>query len=257
MNIALFGGTFDPVHRGHLSVAHAAMDRYSLGRILFVPANIQPLKQQAPVTDFVHRYTMLSLALAGEKRFIPSLLEAPDPEDAARPSYTIDTVRSLRRELRKSDKLFLILGADAFMQIAKWRESEALLHSCEFIVANRPGFSLADIARALPESMRPEAMVTQLFRRQKPLGDLAIAGTMIHLLEEVKEPVSSTKIRATAAKGGNLGKLVGEPVAEYIRKVGLYRARAVPEPAKDEAPKLEVVGGTSHKKKAAKQSRGK
>jgi len=228
------------------------MERYHLGKVLFVPANIQPLKQKTPVTPYIHRYTMLALALAGEKKLVPSLIDAPDPEQPERPSYTIDTVRTLKRELRKSDKLFILIGIDAFIQIGKWREAESLLKQCEFIVANRPGFSLADLGRALPESMRPEAMVTQLFRKQKPSGDLAIGGTMIHLLEEVKEPVSATKIRTTAAKGGNLTKLVGESVAEYIRKVGLYRAKAIveePDESSGSKPKLEIVGGKSHRKR--------
>jgi nicotinate-nucleotide adenylyltransferase len=250
MNVALFGGTFDPIHRGHLAVARAAMERYALGKVLFVPANIQPLKKHAPVTAYIHRYAMVSLAVAGEKKFVPSLLEAPDPREPSHPSYTIDTVRALRRSLRKSDRLFILLGIDAFIQIAKWRESEALLRGCEFIVANRPGFSMAHVARALPDSMRPEAMVTQLFRKQKPSGDLAIGGAMIHLLEEVQDPSSGTKIRITAAKGGNLGKVVGESVAEYIRKVGLYRAKAEPEDEEgsEAKPKLEIVGGKAHKK---------
>lgn len=250
MNVALFGGTFDPIHRGHLAVARAAMQRYALGKVLFVPANIQPLKKHAPVTAYIHRYAMVALAVAGEKKFVPSLLEAPDPRELSRPSYTIDTVRALRRSLRKSDRLFILIGIDAFIHIAKWRESEALLRGCEFIVANRPGFSLAHVAHALPESMRPEAMVTQLFRKQKPSGDLVIGGAMIHLLEEVEDPSSATKIRTTAAKGGNLGKVVGESVAEYIRKVGLYRAKAEPgdEEGSGAKPKLEIVGGKAHKK---------
>lgn len=257
MNVALFGGTFDPVHRGHLAVARAAMERFALGKVLFVPANVQPLKQNTAVTPYVHRYAMVALAVAGEKKFVPSLLEAPDPEQPSLPSYTIDTVRTLKGSLRKSDKLFILIGIDAFVHIAKWRESEALLRSCEFIVANRPGYSLADVARALPEAMRPEAMVTQLFRKQKPSGELAIGGTMIHLLEEVKDPASATKIRTTAAKGGNLGKVVGESVAEYIRKEGLYRAKPETEDevAAPEKPKLEIVAGKSHRKGTARNSK--
>jgi nicotinate-nucleotide adenylyltransferase len=195
---------------------------------------------------------MLALALAGEKKFVPSLIEAPDPQQPERPSYTIDTVRTLKRQLRKSDKLYVLLGIDAFMLIGKWRESEALLRECEFIVASRPGFSLADVARALPESMRPQAMVSQLFRKQRLSGDLAIGGTMIHLLDEVKEPVSATRVRTSALKGANLVRMVGETVAEYIRKQELYRPRSAAvqsEPADADAkPKLEIVGGSAHRK---------
>ena len=79
MNIALFGGTFDPIHRGHITVARAAATKFSLKQIGFVPADIPPHKQKAPITAFDHRYAMVALALAGEKDFVPSLLEAPDP----------------------------------------------------------------------------------------------------------------------------------------------------------------------------------
>ena len=80
MNIALFGGTFDPIHRGHVVVARAAAEKFELKQVWFVPADIPPHKQKAPLTSFYHRYAMVSLALAGEKDFVPSLLEAPDPD---------------------------------------------------------------------------------------------------------------------------------------------------------------------------------
>src|SRR5260370_34247640 len=121
MNIGLFGGTFDPVHRGHLAVARAALEQYKLHRIHFVPANVPPHKHEQPLSSFIHRFTMLVLATAEEKAFLPSLLEAPDQgaspvrEDRqAKPSYTIDTIRRLKQALKSSDTLFLLLGMDAF-----------------------------------------------------------------------------------------------------------------------------------------------
>src|SRR4051812_7920675 len=107
MNLGLFGGTFDPVHRGHTALARAAMERCRLHRIYFVPANIPPHKQQQPLTAFVHRFAMLTLATATEKAFVPSLLEAPDDSAANRskrvekPNYTIDTVRRLKQSFGK------------------------------------------------------------------------------------------------------------------------------------------------------------
>ena len=232
MNIGLFGGTFDPVHRGHVALARAALERCKLHRIYFVPANIPPHKQRQPLSPFVHRFAMLALATAEEKAFVPSLLEAP--EEAVRkergtkdrqekPNYTIDTVRRLKQSCKTSDKLFLLIGMDAFADIAKWHQPEALFRECEFVVASRPGYSLADVANALPESLRPRPEVTRPFHKQAATGDLVLPGVTIHLLADLRQPASATAIRQAAAAGKPLGRFVDAPVAEYIRKMGLYK----------------------------------
>ena len=228
MNIGLFGGTFDPVHRGHLALARAALERCKLNRIYFVPANIPPHKQRRPLSPFEHRYAMLVLATASEKAFLPSLLEAPpdtgsNRKDLGKPNYTIDTVRRLKASLKSSDKLFLLTGIDAFADIANWHEAEALFRECAFIVAGRPGYSLADVANALPEKLRPRAEVTRPFQKQKPCGDLMLPGVTIHLIEDLHQPASATAIREAAAAGKALGRFLDAPVADYIKKMGLYR----------------------------------
>jgi len=237
MNIGLFGGTFDPIHRGHLALARAARERFELGRILFVPANIPPHKQKQPTTSYFHRYAMVALATTGEKEFVPSLLEAPGVVDirsskgkqnsdaVAGANYSIDTVRRLKQELKKSGRLFFLIGIDAFKDIAKWHEAEALFRECEFIVASRPGYSLADVANALPENLRPAAAVTKPFAKQPAKGDLVLRGVTVHLLEGVHEPVSATAIREAVAKKRPLTKFVDPAVAEYIKKEGLYSGR--------------------------------
>ncbi len=240
MNIGLFGGTFDPVHRGHLALARAALEHCKLHRIHFVPANIPPHKQRQPLSPFVHRFAMLALATAAEKAFMPSLLEAPE-EGAApartggrtssrrtkdvleKPNYTIDTVLRLKRSFKAADRLFLLIGMDAFADIAKWHQSEALFRECEFVVASRPGYSLADVANALPESLRPRPEVTRPFHKQPATGDLVLPGATIHLLADLHQPASATAIRQAAAAGKPLGRFVDAPVAEYIRKMGLYK----------------------------------
>ena len=167
MNVGLFGGTFDPVHRGHLALARVALAQYKLNRIYFVPANVPPHKQRQPLTPFVHRFAMLALATAAEKAFVPSLLEAAEEAVPNRkpgqekPNYTIDTIRRLKRDFKLRDKLFFLIGMDAFADIANWHEAEALFRECEFVVANRPGYSLADVANALPASLRPRPEVTK------------------------------------------------------------------------------------------------
>jgi nicotinate-nucleotide adenylyltransferase len=230
MNIGLFGGTFDPVHRGHLALTRAALAQYKLNRIYFVPANIPPHKQQQPLTPFVHRFAMLALATAPEKAFVPSLLEAPAEDSAQarkdrqeKPNYTIDTMRRLKQSFTSSDKLFFLIGMDAFCEIAKWHRAEALFQECEFVVANRPGYSLADVANALPESLRPRPEVTKPFQKHAATGDLVLKGATIHLLGDLRQPASATAIRQAAAAGKPLGRFVDAPVADYIKKMGLYK----------------------------------
>ena len=222
MNIGLFGGSFDPVHRGHLALARAAAERFSLRQILFVPASVPPHKQKHPVTPFVHRYAMLALATEGEKGWVPSLLEAP-AVGANRANYSIETVRRLKQTLKRADRLFFLLGIDAFRDIAKWREATALLAECEFAVASRPGYSLRDVAESLPESVRPPASVTKPFHKLAAACDLVLPGVTIQLLDGVQPNVSATAIRSAAAQGKPLGRWLEPRVAEYIRKVGLYR----------------------------------
>lgn len=235
MNIGLFGGTFDPIHRGHIALARAARERCKLSRILFVPAGIPPHKQLQPLSDFAHRYAMIALATAQEKDFLPSLLEAPAATDsgaerarktsAAKLNYTIDTVRRIKQSFKKADRLFLLIGIDAFKDIAKWHQAEALFQECEFLVASRPGFSLADVANALPASLRPRQEVTLPFHKQTAAGDLVLRGVTIHLLDGVYQPISSTAIRGAAAAGKSLTRFVDPGVGEYIKKMGLYKNR--------------------------------
>jgi nicotinate-nucleotide adenylyltransferase len=229
MNIGLFGGTFDPIHRGHLALARAAMEQYKLHRIHFVPANIPPHKQKQPLSPFLHRFAMVALATAEEKAFVPSLLEAPEEgaipikRGQEKPNYTIETVRRLKRGFKATDELFLLIGMDAFAEIASWHEAEALFRECEFVVAGRPGYSLADIANALPEKLRPRAEVTKPFQKQPATGDMVLLGATIHFLGDLRQPASATAIRTAAAAGKPLGKFLDPAVAAYIGKMGLYK----------------------------------
>jgi nicotinate-nucleotide adenylyltransferase len=224
MNIGLLGGTFDPIHRGHTALALAASEKFDLGKIYFIPANVPPHKQKRPLTSYAHRYAMIVLATADNKKFLPSLAEAPDDENrSSQPNYSIDTVRRFKQKMKKSDKLFFLIGIDAFLDIAKWREPEALLRECEFIVASRPGYSLADVANSLPQSMRPAVAVTKPFQKQPARGDLVLNGAAVHFLEGVHFNVSATQVREAVAAGKSLGRYLDPAVAEYIKKVGLYK----------------------------------
>jgi nicotinate-nucleotide adenylyltransferase len=233
MNVGLFGGSFDPIHKGHLALAASAREKCELLRIYFVPTNIQPHKSSQAVASYFHRFAMTALATQGGRAFVPSLLEAPagtslqgkkssSGSSVASPNYSIDTIRQLKRSLKKSDRLFFLIGIDAFKDIAKWREAEALFSECDFIVASRPGYSLADVAGALPESLRPRAEVTKPFAKQPAKGDLVLAGVTLHLLDDVNQKVSATEIRAAAKAKRPIKKFVPESVEEYIKKEGLY-----------------------------------
>jgi nicotinate-nucleotide adenylyltransferase len=219
MRVALFGGTFDPVHLGHIAVARAAAEKFKLNHVYFVPADLPPHKQKRKLTDFQHRFAMLALATIDDKRFVPSLLDA----HTGQPNYSIDTVRRLKKELKTLDKLYFLIGMDAFKEIATWRQPEELLAECEFIVAARPGFSLADIGKVLPPTLRPSSAVVSAMKRSRSNGMFVVPGVTLHLLPEVHEKVSSTQIRAAASKTtGQLSRYVPRLVAEYIKKERLY-----------------------------------
>lgn len=233
MNIGLFSGTFDPIHKGHLALAAAARERCELSRIYFIPTNVPPHKTTQPAASYFHRYAMTVLATQSEKSFVPSLLEAPSEfilQDkksakasvASAPNYSIDTIRKLKQSLKKIDRLFFLIGIDAFKDIAKWHEAEGLFSECEFIVASRPGFSLADVASSLPEKFRPRAEVTKPFAKQPASGDLVLPGVTLHLLDNVNQKISATEIRQMMAVKRPVKKFVPESVEEYIKKEGLY-----------------------------------
>lgn len=223
MNVAIFGGTFDPVHRGHLAVARAARDAYRLGRIYFVPADVPPHKQKRPLTAYAHRYAMLALALRAEQTFVPSLIESFQPRGAQKqkPNYSIDTVRRFRALLPSSARLFFLIGIDAFLEIATWRAPEQLLREVEFIIASRPGFSLGDVAGALPSKLKSEAQRAQMNAQGRQT--LTAGGAKLHLLPAVAEKASSSRIRAAAASGRAWRGLLDESVVEYIHKEHLYK----------------------------------
>jgi nicotinate-nucleotide adenylyltransferase len=204
MNLALFGGTFDPVHRGHLAVARAALahPEFALDRIYFVPADRPPHKTVAQLTPYAHRCAMVQLAIADEPKMTVSEIEERAPEDST-PNYTIDTVRRFKQTLAFGDRLYYVLGMDSLAQLGNWREPVQLLRECPFIAVSRPGFDREAALATLPKGA--------------PLHQ-------IHFLDKVAEDVSATEIRAATAKGrGALEELVGDRVAAYIREHRLYR----------------------------------
>ncbi len=219
MKLAFFGGTFDPVHLGHLAIARAAAEKFDLDVVYFVPADVPPHKRSRSLTEFQHRFAMLALATADDQRFVPSLLEA----NSEQPNYSIQTIRRLKSALKQSDKLYFLIGIDAFMEISIWKQPVELLSECDFVVASRPGHSLEEIAKALPESLRLSQAALQALGQPQSGSTIKLPTSTIHLLDNVHEHVSSTQIRAAAHKSvEDLSTYVPRLVAEYIRKEHLY-----------------------------------
>ena len=188
--VAIFGGTFDPIHNAHLSVAREAADRFRLDQILFVTSANPPHKPAGATTPFEHRHSMVELACRSDPRFAASRLE-----DRAGKSYSIDTIQAVRGSLDPDDQLFFLIGADAFAEIETWRRAADVLASVEFIVVSRPGY-------------------------EYPVPN----GARIHRLETLALPVSSSTIRSDLESGRLPSDLPG-PVAEYAQRHGLYAAR--------------------------------
>ncbi len=216
MNIALFGGTFDPIHAGHLRAAQVAARRFRLDKILFVPSGHPPHKHRGALTLFAHRFAMVALACQGNPRFVPSLLEAP--RSGRRPHYSIDTARAVRKSLKPADKLYFLMGLDAFLDLPHWRDYRRLFEVMDFIVVSRPGFASREILKIVPVH---SAGVRVRGSANSP-GTANTRKSTVHILRGVDAPVASRDIREAVAARRGVTRLVPPLVEEYIRKEGLY-----------------------------------
>jgi nicotinate-nucleotide adenylyltransferase len=223
--IALFGGSFDPIHSGHLGVARAADRRFNFDGIHFIAASRPPHKLKQHLAPFPHRFAMVALACSERPHFVPSLAEAGEDFSGTQLHYSVDTVRYFRHAYRgQGDKIYFIIGADAFLDIPMWKEYEALLGLCDFIVANRPGIRLEALRLVIP----PDLMVRPDPKKEAEAGhpSLVVAHlqrTTIYLLENVSSEVSATDIRRRANRAQSIHGHVPARVEEYILKQGLYR----------------------------------
>lgn len=214
-SIALFGGTFDPIHAGHIAVAQAAQRRFHLDAIYFIPSSHPPHKAQRELALFVHRYTMVAVACADHPGFLPSLAEGPVRPGDSHIFYSIDTVRKFHREY-PDDQLYFIVGADQFLEIPTWKNYEALLDCSDFIVASRPGFRLDALRLVIP----PEKLGRSTGHET---NKIVLRKSAVHLLTTVASHVSSTEIRERLARGQSIRGLVPPRVEEYILGQALYR----------------------------------
>jgi nicotinate-nucleotide adenylyltransferase len=207
--LGLLGGTFDPIHFGHLDAAKAAQQALALDEIRFIPSHDPPHRPADPRASAFHRFALVALAIEGNATYRASDLELR--RDG--PSYTTDTLRAVRAEGRDPSQLFFILGADAFAEIATWREFPAVLDAANFVVIARPGTSL-DAAAARTPSLRA--------RLRHADGAFEKHGTFVFLVEAQTRDVSSTAIRGRLAAGQSIDDLVPGAVARHIVAHELY-----------------------------------
>lgn len=201
--VGLMGGTFDPVHYGHLFAAEEACEQCGLETVYFIPCNLPPHKDVSQLTPAEHRFNMVHLATASNPNFAASRVEL----ERGGLSYTIDTVREFRALLGQQTEVYFITGADAVREIVTWRDNEALAGLCRFVAVTRPGYELDALKAGLP---------AQLLKA-------------IEILQVKGLDISSTDIRRRVAAGRSVRYLTPPEVALYIATHGLYLNRPITE----------------------------
>ena len=219
-SVALFGGSFDPIHSGHLAVARAAVKRFGLDRVYFIPSGAPPHKPKRHLAPYAHRMAMAALACADHEEFVPSLAEAGEDQGGHQVFYSVDTVRHFRHTLHAHENIYFIMGADQFLGIATWKDYETLLGLCDFIVANRPGFRMEALRLVIPPELLGRRGAGAAHEDQ---DTILLRRTAIHPLTTVSSHVSSTEIRRRTRNGESISGLVPPRVEEYIEKQALYR----------------------------------
>lgn len=217
--IALYGGTFDPVHVGHIAVAEALLKLFALDEVLFIPAHIAPHKRVRKVTPALHRYAMLALATADEPRLRVSTIELDAPEKP----YTVETLSRLQAGVGDEARLFFVMGADSWSEITTWREWERVLTMTDHVVMTRPGYEL-DAAHLTPALSERILDLRGLAQPELARAIEESDGTHIYVTDAVLMDVSATEVRRAVREGRDEKwlALVPPPVAEYLKKYRLY-----------------------------------
>ncbi|HYW72245.1 MAG TPA: nicotinate-nucleotide adenylyltransferase [Pyrinomonadaceae bacterium] len=217
--VGIYGGTFDPVHNGHLEVARSVLRFFELDEVIFVPACVPPHKRNATITSAFHRFAMVALATEADQRLLVSTIELEAPD---RP-YAVDTVERMRAALDAQTELFFIIGADLWLEITTWKDWQRLLTLCHLIVVARPGFDL----KAFDRAKIPVTVLDATGRGcQQPIKVSTMGGEpSVVLTDQVMVDISATAIRAMVRAGdfAGLNRDVPPSVVSYIEKNGLYK----------------------------------
>ena len=212
IKVGLFGGTFNPIHLGHLRGAEEVRESFGLKTVAFIPAAIPPHKSLEEVVEVRHRLEMIRLAVTTNSSFSLSDVEIKRPGR----SYSIDTIRHFRKEYPEGH-LYFILGGDAFTEIETWKEFPSLFSLCNFIVMARPGFWKTSLPAQLPEVLK------QALRYDRAVnGWIHSSGHTLHFQEITFLDISSTKVRELLERGESVRYLIPGEVETYIRRYGLY-----------------------------------
>lgn len=201
--IGIMGGTFNPIHHGHLVTAREALSQFKLDKVIFIPTGNPPHKIENEVASAEDRYTMTVIATSSNSNFFVSRMEI----DRKGESYTIDTVRQLRKIYGKNSLLYFITGADAILEILTWKNTDEIVSLCKFIAATRPGYDLSRI----------EDLKKRLF------GKAGAADEKIYVMEIPALSISSTDIRNRVKHNRPIDYLLPEGVSNYILKHELYK----------------------------------
>lgn len=193
--IGIMGGTFDPIHYGHLVTAEKVMEAFALDEVVFVPSGNPPHKRNRIVTAACHRLAMVKLAVAEHPGFLVSAVEI----ERKGYSYALDTVNNFHRIYGASTKIFFITGADAILEITGWYKADELMSKCEFIAAARPGYYFDE-----------EQVIPEIFQDR------------IHVFENTALAISSSQIRRLMKDGGNVTDMLPASIIKYIKEYKLY-----------------------------------
>ena len=216
--IGLLGGTFNPVHNGHLAIARQTRGALMLDRVVLVPSGDPPHKPHQRLASAKDRYEMVRLAIASDPELSISDVEVR----RSGASYSIDTVRLLQQEYGPETRLYFLIGLDAFLEIETWREPDTLLTLCSFVVLSRPGFSFQALA-ALPLIPRlPETSLRDLDEGRSSRLDVSVGAQSLICLRLPPSHVSASEIRARIAQGASTANLLPPAVESYILQHHIY-----------------------------------
>jgi nicotinate-nucleotide adenylyltransferase len=213
---AIYGGTFDPVHKGHIEVARRVLELFELAEVFFVPACVPPHK--FAISSVFHRFAMLALATDQDAQLRISTIELDEPQ---RP-YAVDTVERLQKAMADQRRLFFLIGADAWYEIETWHEWQRLFKMCDVIVVTRPGYELSGES---PQGAAQVVDVRGMSQRKISAVLDRDRGPRVFLTDAAMVNVSATAIRAAARAGqsAQLSEMVPKAVANYIEKYELYK----------------------------------